>query len=94
MVSPVLLSLWALALAVLGTGYALALRTETVLAIQARYAESVSSPPPSEDPDHYEQTRQHRRWTFRFGGTVLLVVGSVALATAVYATFLIGSFPQ
>ena len=93
MVSPTLIALWALALGTVGLGAGFAFRPETALTVQEWAAERVSWAPPSEHPDYYDDTRQHRLWTFRFGGTVLLVVGSFLLATAVYATAFVESFP-
>jgi hypothetical protein len=58
-----------------------------------RAAERLSWAPPSEHPDYYEETRVNRIWTSRFGGTVLLFVGSLLLAVAVYARLFVDSFP-
>jgi uncharacterized membrane protein YiaA len=88
-----LVALWTLALALLGIGYIFAVRVETALAVQERYAESASSLPPSENPEYYEDSREHRVWVFRLGGTVLLVVGVLLLATAVYGTVFVDSVP-
>jgi hypothetical protein len=85
---PVVLSV--LALAMLGTGYTFAFRVESALAFQRRYAEALSSTPPSETPGYYEETREHRKTVFRVGGVVLLVVGCLVLAAAVYGAFVAG----
>ncbi|WP_135821484.1 hypothetical protein [Halostella litorea] len=89
--STVSVGLGAFALALLGLGYALAFRVETALALQERYAESVSWKPPSEDPEHYEDLREQRAWTFRLGGAVLLAVGTFLLAVTLYGTFFAAS---
>lgn len=93
MVSPALIALWVLALGTLGVATALAFRAESAVQIQERAAERLSWAPPSEHPDYYAETREHRIWTFRFGGTVLLLAGSLLLAAAVYATLFVDSFP-
>ena len=93
MATPTQVVLWLLALGTLGVGVAVAFRTERAIALQERAAERVSSTPPSESPGLYDETREHRRWTFRFGGVVLLIVGSLLLAVSVYVTFLAPSAP-
>jgi hypothetical protein len=80
------LALGAVALSLLTLGYVFAVRVETALALQRRYAEALSSMPPSEHPDYYEDTREHRTWVFRMGGAVLLGVGAVLLSLVVYGT--------
>lgn len=65
---------------------------EAALAFQQRYAERLSSLPPSENPDCYEDTREHREWTFRPGGVVLLVVGPLLFGVAVYGAVFVDSF--
>jgi hypothetical protein len=86
MVSPASIALAVLALVTLGLGYVFAFRVETALAFQRRYAETVSWAPPSENPEYYETTADHRKGVFRFGGTVLLLVGTFLLAMLVYGT--------
>jgi hypothetical protein len=86
-------ALGAFVLILLGIGYVLAFRVETAIAFQRRYAEALSSIPPSENPEHYEETYEHRRAVFRLGGTVLLVVGGCLLAMVVYGTLFVESFP-
>ena len=81
------------ALGLLGLGYVCAFRVETALAVQRRYAEALSSMPPSEQPEYYEDTREHRAWVFRMGGVVLLGVGTVLLSMVVYGTLFVASFP-
>ncbi|WP_435344891.1 hypothetical protein [Haloarchaeobius sp. HRN-SO-5] len=93
MVSLEMVVLAAVALLLLGLGYVFAFRVETALAFQRRYAEAVSSAPPSEQPEYYEDTAEHREWTFRFGGVVLLMVGAFLLAMSVYGAFFVGSSP-
>ncbi|NHX37358.1 MULTISPECIES: hypothetical protein [Halolamina] len=93
MVAPTQVALWLLALATLGVGATFVFRTETALALQKRVAERLSWAPPSEHPDYYEDTREHRRWTFRFGGVVLLLVGVLLLGVSVYGTFFVASVP-
>jgi len=88
-----LVALWLLALGTLGVGATFAFRTEIAIALQKRAAERVSSTPPSENPEFYDETRKHRLWTFRFGGVVLLVVGVLLLAVSVYGTVVVDSFP-
>ncbi|AXG06004.1 hypothetical protein DU500_05850 [Haloplanus rubicundus] len=87
------IGLSAFALGLLGLGYVFAFRVETALAVQRRYAEALSSMPPSEHPDYYEDTREHRTWVFRLGGAVLLGVGAVLLSMVVYGTLFVASFP-
>lgn len=94
MVSLESIVLGAFALVLLGIGYALVFRVETALAFQRRYAEAVSSTPPSEHPEYYEETSEHRKGVFWIGGAVLLAVGASLLAMAVYGEFLAGSFPS
>lgn len=88
------LSVGVLALLILGTGYVFTLRVETALALQERYAEAISWKPPSDDPAYYDEMRTHRREVFQFGGGVLLVVGGLLLAVAIYATLFVGYLPQ
>ena len=57
-------------------------------------AEAASWKPPSEDPDHYEDTHEHRQGVFQMGGGVLLAVGTLLLAVSIYGTFFVESFPQ
>ncbi|WP_239524391.1 hypothetical protein [Halogeometricum borinquense] len=64
-------------------------RVETALAVQEKYAEAASSTPPSENPEYYEETHEHRRWTFHLGGMVLLAAGALLIAAAVYGTFFV-----
>lgn len=93
MATPALAALWALALGILALGAGLAFRAGTAIRVQERLAERISWAPPSDHPDYYDDTREHRLWTFRFGGTVLLVVGACLLAVAAYATLFLESFP-
>ena len=93
MPTPTLVALWLLVLGTLGVGATFAFRTETAIALQERAAERVSSTPPSENPEFYDDTEEHRLWTFRFGGVVLLIVGSLLLGVAAYGTFVVDSFP-
>jgi hypothetical protein len=80
------------ALTLLSLGYVLTFRVETALAFQRRYAEALSSVPPSENPEYYERTYEHRRGVFRLGGTVFLLVGTAVLSVTVYGTFFVDSF--
>lgn len=88
---PIVLS--SLPLLLLGIGYVFVFRVETAVAFQRRYAEALSSTPPSENPEYYEETYEHRRAVFQLGGGVLLAVGTVLLAMVVYGTVLVESFP-
>lgn len=88
------ISLGVLALVLLGVGYVFVFRVERALSLQERYAEAASWKPPSEDPDHYEDTREHRQGVFQMGGGVLLAVGTLLLAVSIYGTFFVESFPQ
>ncbi|WP_121821989.1 hypothetical protein [Halostella salina] len=83
-----------LALLTLGVGCVFAVRAEVALALQERFAEAVSWKPPSENPEYYDDLRERREWVFRFGGTVLLVVGTLLLAASVYAMVFVDSFPR
>ncbi|WP_089820961.1 hypothetical protein [Halogranum amylolyticum] len=87
------IALSAFALILLGIGYVFAFRVETAIAFQLRYAEALSSIRPSENPEYYEETYEHRKGVFRVGGTVLLVVGAFLLAMVVYGTLFVESFP-
>jgi len=78
-------------LLLLSLGFVLAFRVETALAFQRRYAEALSSTPPSENPDYYEETYEHRKAVFRMGGSVLLAVGVSLFAMVVYGLFFVGS---
>ena len=91
--SPESVLLSVLALTLLGLGYVFAFRVERAIAFQRRYAEALSSTPPSENPEYYEETYEHRKGVFRIGGAVLLAVGVLVLAMAVYGTFFVGSSP-
>jgi len=93
-VSLALLTIGALGLGTLGIGGVFVLRTEVALAYQERYAEALSSTPPSENPGYYAETREHRKWVFRLGGAVLAAVGAVLLAVSVYGTLFVESFPR
>ncbi|QKY20187.1 hypothetical protein B4589_007260 [Halolamina sp. CBA1230] len=93
MATATLIAVWILALGTLGVGAVLAFRVERALALQERFAEWISWVPPSENPAYYDDTREYREWTFRFGGAVLLVVGCLLLAVAVYGTVFVESFP-
>ena len=93
MVSLTSVGLSVFALGLLGLGYVFAFRVETALAVQRRYAEALSSMPPSEHPDYYADTREHRAWVFRLGGVVLLGVGAVLLSMVVYGTLFVASGP-
>lgn len=88
------ISLGVLALVLLGVGSVFVFRVETALNFQERYAEAVSWKPPSEDPAHYEDTREHRQGIFQIGGVVLLAVGTMLLAVSIYGTFFLESFPR
>jgi hypothetical protein len=88
---PIVLSALPLLLVVLG--YTFVFRVEAATALQRRYAESLSSTPPSENPEYYEETYEHRKAVFRLGGVVLLVVGLFLLAMVVYGTVFVESFP-
>jgi hypothetical protein len=76
-----------------GTGFVFALQTDLALRFQRRYAEAASSVPPSENPEFYDATEDHRTAVFRIGGTVLLVVGTGLLAVATYAAFFASTPP-
>lgn len=78
----------------LGVGYVFTFHVETALAFQERYAETVSWRPPSENPEYYEDTREHQRGIFQLGGVVLLAVGALLLVVSMYGTFFVESFPQ
>lgn len=93
MVSLELIVLGALVLALLGLGSVLVFRVEAAMAFQRRYAEALSSTPPSENPEYYQETYGHRKAVFRLGGTVLLVVAASVLATAAYGLFFAGPGP-
>jgi hypothetical protein len=92
-VSLAFVGLSAFALGLLTLGYVFAFRVETALAVQRRYAEALSSMPPSERPEYYADTREHRAWVFRLGGAVLLGVGAVLLSLVAYGTLVIASRP-
>lgn len=83
-----------LILLLLSIGSLLAFRAETAIAFQRRYAEVLSSTPPSEDPEFYEDTHQHRKTVFRLGGGVLIAVGVFLLAVLVYGVVGAGSSPS
>jgi hypothetical protein len=93
MVSPESVVLAAFALTLLSVGYALAFRAEAAVALQRRYAEAVSSTPPSERPDYYEETYDHRKGVFQLGGVVFLLVGAGLLAMWTYGALFVESFP-
>lgn len=93
MVSPEAVVLAAFALVLLSLGSALAFRVEAALSLQRRYAEAASSTPPSENPDYYEETRDHRKGVFQLGGVVLLLVGAGLLAMWTYGALVVESFP-
>lgn len=88
------ISLGGLAVVLFSTGYLFTVQVETALAVQERYAETVSWKPPSNNPEYYDDLREHRLWVFRLGGVALLVVGTLLLVVALYATFFVESFPQ
>lgn len=88
------ISLGGLAVVLISTGYLFTVQTETALAFQERYAATVSWKSPSGNPEYYDDMREHRLWIFRLGGVALLVVGTLLLVVAVYATFFVESFPQ
>ncbi|MFW5939891.1 MAG: hypothetical protein ACOCQU_05525 [Halolamina sp.] len=69
MATPTLVAIWLLALGTLGAGAVIAFRTGTALALEEWFAERISWAPPAEHPDHYDDTREPRLWTFRFGGS-------------------------
>lgn len=77
----------------LGIGYLLVFRVEKAIAFQRRYAEALSSTPPSENPEFYEETYDHRKAVFRLGGGVLLAVGVFLLMIMVYGTVVVDSSP-
>ncbi|MDG5775441.1 hypothetical protein VB773_11210 [Haloarculaceae archaeon H-GB2-1] len=77
----------ALALIVASLGCVLVFHVETAMALQRRYAETVSWAPPSEHPEYYGKTAAHRKGVFQFGGVVLLLVGISLLTLIVYGTF-------
>ena len=82
-----------LILILLGTGYLFVFRVEKAIALQRRYAEALSSIPPSENPEYYVETYDHRKAVFRLGGGVLLAVGVVLLAIMAYGTVVVDSSP-
>jgi hypothetical protein len=86
--------LGALPLTLVGLGYVFAFRVETAIAFQRRYAEALSSVPPSENPEYYGETYEHRKGVFRIGGAVLLTVGLFLLGMVVYGTVFVESFPS
>lgn len=71
----------------------LVFRVEKAIAFQRRYAEALSSAPPSENPDYYEETYEHRKVVFRLGGVVFLAVGGILLTMVVHGTVFADSFP-
>ena len=87
------IALGALPLLLLIIGYVFVCRIKMAMAFQRRYAEAVSSTPPSENPEYYEETYEHRKAVFRLGGVVLLAVGAFLLAMVVYGTVFVESFP-
>jgi len=93
MVSLTAVGLGVFALGLLALGYVCACRVETALAVQRRYAEALSSMPPSEHPKYYEDTREHRAWVFRLGGAVLLGVGTVLRSLVAYGALFGASGP-
>jgi hypothetical protein len=93
MVSLTSVGLSVFALGLLTLGYVFAFRVETALAVQRQYAEALSSMPPSEHPDYYDDTHEPRTWAFRLGGVVLLGVGAVLLSLVAYGTPFAASFP-
>lgn len=82
-----------LILILLGVGYLFAFRVEKAIAFQRRYAESLSSTPPSENPEFYEESYGHRKAVFRLGGGVLLAVGVFLLTILVYGTVVVDASP-
>ena len=92
MVSLGLIALGLLILGLLGLGSVLVFRVEAAIAFQRRYAEALSSAPPSDAPEFYEETHDHRTAVFRLGGAVILVVGISLLALVAYGAFFVESF--
>lgn len=88
------IALGALAVVFLGSGYVCIVRVEMAPAFQEQAAEAISWRPPSEDPEYYKDTQEHRQGVFQLGGGVLLTVGALLLAVSIYGTFFVDSFPR
>jgi hypothetical protein len=83
-----------LGLAQTGLGYVFVFRTEIALSAQERFAETLSSTPPSENPTFYANTEAYRSRVFRLGGVVLGLFGVALVTVAVFILLFVPTFPR